>query len=127
MEWPAVSVEDDAAWRLLRYRHADGTSKDWAYRPLADGGMEICWGRTGQVRQRRRYPPRDHDAIRRRAAEKQAKGYVPLGTAVLCHGRFVDSAAALSASRPASHPAPDARPGPFDLSQIVATGDDFWF
>jgi hypothetical protein len=122
-----VSTEDHSAWRLLRYRHADGTSKDWAYRPLADGGMEICWGRTGQVRQHRRYPGRDHDAIRRRAAEKQAKGYVPLGTAVLRHGRFVESDSPRSASELKPNPAPEIHPGPLDLSRIVATGDDFWF
>ncbi|MBK1620691.1 hypothetical protein CKO42_20105 [Lamprobacter modestohalophilus] len=124
-----------STWRLFRYHHADGTAKDWAYRRLADGDLEICWGRTGQVRQQRQYAARDGTLVLRRAAEKQGKGYVALGEAELKEGALV----LIHPSAPATGPIPAAAaprssrtasrlvPGALDLSQIAAGEDDFWF
>ena len=78
-----MSDPEPTPWQLFRYRHADGGSKDWAYRRRADGDLEVCWGRTDQVCQQRRYPAIEGLRILRRAAEKQAKGYVLLGHALL--------------------------------------------
>jgi len=127
-----------STWRLFRYHHADGTSKDWAYRRLADGDLEICWERTGQVRQQRQYAARDATLVLRRAAEKQGKGYVALGEAELKDGALVLSHPTAPATGPATGPDPVAVPhssrtasrlvpGALDLSQIAAGEDDFWF
>jgi hypothetical protein len=63
-----------AAWRLYRYRHSDGRSKDWAVRANADGTITTRWGRTA---------PRLPGVSTRRGVrlfdiekQKQAKGYV---------------------------------------------------
>ncbi|MEA3643094.1 MAG: hypothetical protein VBE63_24600, partial [Lamprobacter sp.] len=84
-----MSTPGASNWRLFRYHHTDGTSKDWAYRRLADGDLEICWGRTGQVRQHRQYAARDGTLVLRRAAEKQGKGYVARGEGGLKDGARV--------------------------------------
>jgi hypothetical protein len=129
-----VSTTGASSWRLFRYHHADGTSKDWAYRRLASGGLEICWGRTAQVRQHRQYAARDETLILRRAAEKQGKGYVALGEAELKDGALVLINTTVFATGPTpavNHPASRTRqravPGPLDLSQIAVGEDDFWF
>lgn len=127
-----------STWRLFRYHHADGRSKDWAYRRLADGDLEVCWGRSAQVRQRRQYAARDVTLVLRRAAEKQGKGYVALGEAELRDGALVLSHPIAPATGPATGPDPvavppssrthrRAVPGPLDLSQVAAGEDDFWF
>jgi predicted DNA-binding WGR domain protein len=113
----------ETLWTLFRYHNADGTAKDWAYRHLPDGGIAICWGRRGSVSQSHSYGAAEARAILRRAQEKQRKGYVPLGNAVLRDG----------ALEPLPAPAPSApsRPKPsapaVDLSQIAIGQDDFWF
>jgi hypothetical protein len=63
-----------AAWRLYRYRHSDGRSKDWAVRANADGTITTRWGRTA---------PRLPGVSTRRGVshfdlekQKQDKGYV---------------------------------------------------
>jgi hypothetical protein len=127
VEWDDVSTQGDSTWRLLRYHHVDGRSKDWAYRRLTDGGLEVCWGRTGQVRRHCRYPAQDGTAVLRRAAEKQGKAYVPLGEAELHDGAFVPIDAPRVAVRPTTHPMPKATPCRLDLSRIAAGEDDFWF
>jgi len=129
-----VSTPVASSWRLFRYHHTDGASKDWAYRRLADGDLEICWGRTGQVRQHRQYAARDGTLVLRRAAEKQGKGYVALGEAELKDGALVliNTTASITGPIPAvvhavSRTRQHAVPGPLDLSQIAAGEDDFWF
>ncbi|MFP4076836.1 MAG: hypothetical protein ACLFTD_10195 [Halochromatium sp.] len=128
-----MSEPDPTPWQLFRYRHADGGSKDWAYRRRADGDLDVCWGRTGQVSQQRRYPAREGLSILRRAAEKQSKGYVLLGQAVLKDQRlelFSTPLSASSAPTPApSPPPPQALPTApaVDLSRIAVGEDDFWF
>jgi hypothetical protein len=63
-----------AAWRLYRYRHSDGRSKDWAVRANADGTITTRWGRTAArlpgVSTRRGVRQFDLEK------QKQAKGYV---------------------------------------------------
>ncbi|MEA3643571.1 MAG: hypothetical protein VBE63_27125 [Lamprobacter sp.] len=128
-----MSDPEPTPWQLFRYRHAHGGSKDWAYRCRTDGDLEVCWGRTGQVSQQRRYPARVGLSILRLAAEKQAKGYVLLGQAVLKDQRlelFSTPLSASSASTPApSPPPPQALPtaSAVDLSRIAVGEDDFWF
>ncbi len=126
-----MSDPDPTPWQLFRYRHADGGSKDWAYRRRADGDLDVCWGRTDQVSQQRRYPAREGLSILRRAAEKQSKGYVPLGQAVLRDRRLE-----LFPARVPEHPTPAPSPLPptpsssaqaVDLSRIAVDEDDFWF
>ncbi|MBL1263531.1 hypothetical protein [Candidatus Methylomicrobium oryzae] len=63
-----------AAWRLYRYRHSDGRSKDWAVSANADGTITTRWGRTA---------PRLSAVSTRKGVsqfdiekQKQAKGYV---------------------------------------------------
>ena len=110
-------------WTLLRYRNADGTSKDWAYRRLPDGGTEICWGRTGSVSQTRTYGAAHAREILRRAQEKQHKGYVPQGDALLRNGSLGPVP-----SGPPSKPPPQKPSLPaVALSQIATGQDDFWF
>jgi hypothetical protein len=62
-----------AAWRLYRYRHSDGRSKDWAVRANADGTITTRWGRTAArlpgVSTRRGVSQFDLEK------QKQAKGY----------------------------------------------------
>jgi hypothetical protein len=62
------------AWRLYRYRHSDGRSKDWAVRVNADGTITTRWGRTASrlpgVSTRRGVRLFDIEK------QKQAKGYV---------------------------------------------------
>jgi hypothetical protein len=62
------------AWRLYRYRHSDGRSKDWAVRANADGTITTRWGRTATrlpgVSTRRGVRQFDLEK------QKQAKGYV---------------------------------------------------
>ena len=110
-------------WTLFRYHNADGTAKDWAYRRLPDGGVEVCWGRAGAVTQTRTYSPAEARDILRRAQDKERKGYVPLGDAVLRHGAFEQPRTpAASTPKPTKPSAPAV-----DLSQIAAGQDDFWF
>jgi hypothetical protein len=63
-----------AGWRLYRYRHSDGRSKDWAVRANADGTITTRWGRTAArlpgVSTRRGVRLFDIEK------QKQAKGYV---------------------------------------------------
>jgi hypothetical protein len=63
-----------AAWRLYRYRHSDGRSKDWAVSANADGTITTRWGRTAArlpgVSTRRGVRLFDIEK------QKQAKGYV---------------------------------------------------
>jgi hypothetical protein len=63
-----------AAWRLYRYRHSDGRSKDWAVSANADGTITTRWGRTAArlpgVSTRRGVGLFDLEK------QKQAKGYV---------------------------------------------------
>ncbi|MFW5724510.1 MAG: hypothetical protein ACOCWF_08105 [Halochromatium sp.] len=126
-----MSDPEPTPWQLFRYRHADGGSKDWAYRRRADGDLDVCWGRTGQVSQQRRYPARVGLSILRLAAEKQARGYVLLGQAVLKDQRLE----LLPAPMP-KRPVPESFPPPpqalptapaVDLSRIAVGEDDFWF
>jgi hypothetical protein len=63
-----------AAWRLYRYRHSDGRSKDWAVRANADGTITTRWGRTAA-----RLPgvsTRKGVRLFDIEKQKQAKGYV---------------------------------------------------
>jgi hypothetical protein len=63
-----------AAWRLYRYRHSDGRSKDWAVSANADGTITTRWGRTA-VRLpgvSTRWGVSQFDLEK----QKQAKGYV---------------------------------------------------
>jgi hypothetical protein len=66
-----------AAWRLYRYRHSDGRSKDWAVRANADGTITTRWGKTAPrlpvVSTRRGVSQFDIEK------QKQAKGYVFVG------------------------------------------------
>jgi hypothetical protein len=63
-----------AVWRLYRYRHSDGRSKDWAVSANADGTITTRWGRTATrlpgVSTRRGVSQFDIEK------QKQAKGYV---------------------------------------------------
>jgi predicted DNA-binding WGR domain protein len=123
----ADRAKDDKPWALFRYRNADGTSKDWAYRRLADGGLEICWGRTGAVSQRQTYSAGDAGAILQRAQQKQRKGYVPLGDAVLRHGLMELLPKPTRTPEPLTPPRPKPPVPAADLSQIASEQDDFWF
>jgi hypothetical protein len=63
-----------AVWRLYRYRHSDGRSKDWAVRTNADGTITTRWGRTAA-----RLPgvsTRKGVRLFDIEKQKQAKGYV---------------------------------------------------
>jgi hypothetical protein len=63
-----------AAWRLYRYRHSDGRSKDWAVSANADGTITTRWGRTAA-----RLPgvsTRKGVRLFDIEKQKQAKGYV---------------------------------------------------
>jgi predicted DNA-binding WGR domain protein len=118
---------DDPHWTLFRYCNADGSSKDWAYRRLADGAIEICWGRTGAVSQRQTCSAGDAGAILRRAQQKQRKGYVPLGNAELRRGALQPIPDATPTQTPPSPLRPKPSLPAVDLSQIAAGQDDFWF
>ncbi|KAA6183706.1 hypothetical protein F2Q65_14800 [Thiohalocapsa marina] len=122
-------------WTLYRFTHADGSAKDWAWRRLPTGGVEVAWGRSGTRAQRRVYPPREGPLIERRALQKQHKGYRLLGDAVLHEGvlqpfvRPQDASSrqqtphfSAAANAPPTTPLP-----PVDLSGIAAGRDDFWF
>ena len=115
-------------WTLFRYRNADGTSKDWAYRLLPNGAAEVCWGRTGQITQSRAYARGQARDILRRARDKQHKGYVPLGDALLRNGSLepVPPESASSIPRSPAPSEPTCLPA-VDLSQIAVGQDDFWF
>ena len=118
---------DDPPWNLFRYRNADGSSKDWAYRRLPGGELEICWGRTGAVSQRQIDAAAQAGAILQRAQQKEHKGYVPLGDAVLRHGVMELLPAPMRTQTPPSPPRPKPPLPAVDLSQIAAGQDDFWF
>ncbi|CAA9891078.1 conserved hypothetical protein [Candidatus Methylobacter favarea] len=63
-----------AVWRLYRYRHSDGRSKDWAVSANADGTITTRWGRTAA-----RLPgvsTRKGVRLFDIEKQKQAKGYV---------------------------------------------------
>lgn len=63
-----------AAWRLFRYRNADGSFKDWAVTSHPDGTMSTRWGKTAA-----RLPGfSTRSGVRQADIEraKQAKGYV---------------------------------------------------
>ena len=126
-----MSDPEPTPWQLFRYRHADGGSKDWAYRRRADGDLEVCWGRTDQVCQQRRYPAIEGLRILRRAAEKQAKGYVLLGHALLRDQRLELLPAPVPAHSapvtPPHPPTPASTAAAVDLSRIAVGEDDFWF
>ncbi|WAR43585.1 hypothetical protein [Methylomonas rapida] len=66
-----------AVWSLFRYRHRDGSSKDWAVTTNADGSISTRWGKTAlrlpSINTRTEI--RQHDIER----QKQAKGYVFVG------------------------------------------------
>jgi len=102
------SGKDNKPWTLFRYRNSDGTSKDWAYRSLSDGGLEICWGRTGAVSQRQTYGAAQTQEILQRAQQKQRKGYLPLGAAVLRHGLMELLPAPTRTPEPLTPPRPKA-------------------
>ena len=122
----ADRANDDKPWTLFRYRNADGTSKDWAYRSLPDGAIEIGWGRTGAVSQRQSYGAAQTQEILQRAQQKRRKGYVPLGTAVLRHG-LMELLPKPTRPQPLIPPRPKSPVPAVDLSQISAGKDDFWF
>jgi len=126
-----MSDPDPTPWQLFRYRHADGGSKDWAYRRRADGDLDVCWGRTDQVSQQRRYPATEGLSILRRAAEKQSKGYVLLGDASLRDQRLERLAVPVpeypAPAPPLPHPTPASSAPAVDLSRIAVDEDDFWF
>lgn len=116
----------DSPWQLYRYHHGDGTKKDWAYRHLPDHTTEIAWGRSGHITQRQSYPSDQASAIEQRAHQKQRKGYVPLGQALL-RGRVFE---VISTQRAALHcqPVPEPRPHPrVDLSWIAPGQENLWF
>jgi predicted DNA-binding WGR domain protein len=123
----ADRATDDKPWTLFRYRNADGTSKDWAYRRLPDGAIEICWGRTGAVSQRQSYGAAQTQEILQRAQQKQRKGYAALGDAVLRHGALQPFPNATQTQRTQSPPHPKPPLPAVDLSQIASEQDDFWF
>jgi hypothetical protein len=123
----ADRAKDDKPWTLFRHRNADGTSKDWAYRCLADGGLEICWGRTGAVSQRQTYGAAQTQEILQRAQQKQRGGYVPLGDTELRHGALQPIPDATPTQTPPSPLRPKPSLPAVDLSQIAAGQDDFWF
>lgn len=126
-----MSDPDPTPWQLFRYRHAGGGSKDWAYRRRADGDLDVCWGRTDQVCQQRRYPATEGLSILRRAAEKQSKGYVLLGDASLRDQRLERLAVPVpeypAPAPPLPHPTPASSAPALDLSRIAVDEDDFWF
>lgn len=66
-----------AVWRLFRYRHQDGSTKDWAITTHADGSISTRWGKTASrlPSSNTRTGIRQHDIER----QKQAKGYVFVG------------------------------------------------
>jgi len=66
-----------AVWSLFRYRHRDGSSKDWAVTTNADGSISTRWGKTASrlPSNNTRTGIRQHDIER----QKQAKGYVFVG------------------------------------------------
>jgi len=121
-----VSGADERPWSLFRYRHADGTAKDWAYRPLPDGGVELRWGKAGRLTQHTTYPPAECARIQRRARDKQRKGYVALGPALIRDGRIVPQPAA-SPARLEPTPTTSQPTPPLDLSRIAPGREDFWF
>jgi hypothetical protein len=123
----AGSAQDDTPWTLFRYRNADGTTKDWAYRRLPDGGLEICWGRTGAISQTQTCDAAKAGEILQRAQQKQRKGYVPLGDALLRHGVMASLPAPTRTQAPPSSPRPKPSVLALDLSRIAAGQDDFWF
>ena len=119
---------DEAPWQLYRYHHGDGTRKDWAYRQLADGSTEIAWGRSERIAQRRIYPAHQAQTIEQRAWEKERKGYVPLGQAVLSGSVFevISTQRASVRFNPPSSPRPSPMPD-IDLSRIAPGQDNLWF
>ena len=66
-----------AAWNLFRHRNPDGSSKDWAIRSNADGGITTRWGKTANRLPgvSNRYGVKQRDIER----QKLAKGYVWVG------------------------------------------------
>ena len=63
-----------AVWALYRYRHRDGSSKDWAVKTNPDGSISSRWGKTAS-----RLPGfSTRNGVRQFDIErqKQAKGYV---------------------------------------------------
>ncbi len=127
-----MSDTNDQGWTLYRFTHADGSAKDWGWRRLPTGGVEVAWGRTGQPAQRRIYEPREAARIAQRARTKERKGYVVLGDAVLRRGTLMPLPRAPFAHAP-RRPSPASAPvhapsiPAVDLSRLVAEQDDFWF
>ena len=66
-----------AVWALYRYRHLDGSSKDWGVTTHPDGSISTRWGKTAARLSsvNTRYGIRQFDIER----QKQAKGYVFVG------------------------------------------------
>jgi hypothetical protein len=119
-------TETDSPWQVFRYHQGDGSRKDWAYRRLADGAMEIAWGRLENIAQRRIYAASQARMIEQRALDKERKGYVRLGEAVL-RGRFFELISTQRGSLH-SHPVPEPRPQPrIDLSWIAPWQENLWF
>ncbi|EIC23930.1 hypothetical protein Thi970DRAFT_00065 [Thiorhodovibrio frisius] len=116
----------DSPWQLFRYHQGDGSRKDWAYRRLADGAMEIAWGRSGHIGQQQHYRADQRGLIEQRAREKERKGYVPLGQAVL-RGRVFEIVSTQRAALQ-HQPVPEPRPQPrVDLSWIAPGQENLWF
>lgn len=68
-------------WRLYRFRHPDGRSKDWAVTTLADGSTATRWGKTAN-----RLPgvcQRQGDSQNALERKKLAKGYVFVATVTI--------------------------------------------
>ena len=68
-------------WRLYRFRHPNGRSKDWAVTTLADGSTATRWGKTAN-----RLPgvcQRQGDSQNALERKKLAKGYVFVATVTI--------------------------------------------
>jgi hypothetical protein len=116
-------------FRLLRYRHADGSAKEWGWAEHPDGTLEVRWGRADALVQRATYPACKRREVERREGEKLRKGYRAVGDCTLdVHGRPSRVRPPTPPNAPAPRPAPTTKPvvPPLDLTRIGAD-KDYWF
>lgn len=91
------------AWRLFRFRHADGHYKDWAVTTRTDGTVLTRWGQTSPRLSRISIRTGEHQLQLER--QKQNKGYVFIGEVMIDEeGRIIGpTTSSAQTMKPAPH------------------------